>query len=331
MFPALPVSRLLFSLNDSDVPLHKPFNYLYALTQLTAYLPRDVQATVLNMLMAFLLNLLAVLFYDLGTVSSVTSYSLFAVLMTYLLVYAVLFYQTAKPLLSSASQSELDIVPFKVDLNTGPLTYRKMNSFRPLRELSEVDSVSARPGAGVFSMENEELDIVGNAAEYSDKSKDIECNNPQIGDMELLHNETELFDGAVVNEERSSELDSNYSPSKAAADSRMVDSASSVEAMEPSGGYMYRSVKSTFELQMQEIYNKVSSTVDIQQPPSPVTAVSGPAESADFPYYSGLSKADVRAMMDSSSGGLSELLLNLQKETAMVVSTTQQEQDDVDD
>jgi hypothetical protein len=113
----------------------------------------------------------------------------------------------------------------------------------------------------------------------------------------------------------------------------MVDSVNSIsmeeEAVEPSG-VMYRSAKSAFELQMQEIYSKVSSTVDIQQPPSPVPVPATAAES-DPTYYSGLSIVEVRAMLDSSGNGVNEMLLSLQKETAMVVSTTQQEQDDDDD
>jgi len=155
MFPALPVSRLLFSLNDSDVPLHKPFNYLYALTQMTAYLPRDVQAAVLNMFVAFLMNLLAVLFYYFGLVSTPAAVAVAAVVVICQLVYAVMSYEPAKPPTPGSTESDVDIVPFKVTLHAGGrLTYRKINSFRPLRSLSEaVDEVSARSraiSAGLF-------------------------------------------------------------------------------------------------------------------------------------------------------------------------------------
>jgi len=329
MFPALPVSRLLFSLNDSDVPLHKPFNYLYALTQMTAYLPRDVQAAVLNMFVAFLMNLLAVLFYYFGLVSTPAAVAVAAVVVICQLVYAVMSYEPAKPPARGTTESDLDIVPFKVTLHAGGrLTYRKINSFRPLRSLSEaVDEVSARSraiSAGLFrDGRGDEIDESALDSRGASKDKGLQVpygggnhtGSPQIGSRM----------SAVVYDAMSSEVDSN------AADSRMVHSASSSmeAAVEPSG-VMYRNAKSAFELEMQEIYSKVSSTVDIQQPPSPVHVPAAAAES-DPTYYSGLSIVEVRAMLDSSVSGVNEMLLNIQKETAMVVSSTQQEQDDDDD
>jgi hypothetical protein len=97
-------------------------------------------------------------------------------------------------------------------------------------------------------------------------------------------------------------------------------------AVEPSG-VMYRNAKSAFELEMQEIYSKVSSTVDIQQPPSPVHVPAAAAES-DPTYYSGLSIVEVRAMLDSSAGAALQKPLSVKKEASRVVSITQQEQDD---
>jgi hypothetical protein len=316
MFPALPVSRLLFSLNDSDVPLYKPFNYLYALTQMTAYLPTDVQAAVLNMFVAFLMNLLAVLFYHFGLVSAPGAVAVAAVVVICQLVYAVMSYQPAKPPSRGITESDLDIVPFKVTHAGGRLTYRKINSFRPLRSLSEaVDEVSARSRgaipAGLFrDGRGEEIDE--SALDSSGASKD---KGLQIPYGEGNHADSPQIGSRV----------------EAAGDGAVVHSASSSmeAAVEPSG-VMYRSVKSAFELQMQEIYSKVSSTVDIQQPPSPMPVPSAAAES-DPTYYSGLSIVEVRAMMDSSGSGVNEMLLSIQKETAMVVSSTQQEQDDDDD
>ena len=96
MFPALPVSRLLFSLNDSDVPLHKPFNYLYALTQMTAYLQRDVQAVVLNVALLVLLNVTAILCFQLRAVSSLALYVLLASIAGLIVAFGCFEYKPIK-------------------------------------------------------------------------------------------------------------------------------------------------------------------------------------------------------------------------------------------
>jgi len=94
MFPALPVSRLLFSLNDSDVPLHKPFNYLYALTQMTAYLPWDVQTVILYVALLVLLNVITIVCFELRTVSSPALYVLLASIAGLIVAFGYIQIQT---------------------------------------------------------------------------------------------------------------------------------------------------------------------------------------------------------------------------------------------
>jgi len=284
MFPALPVSRLLFSLNDSDVPLHKPFNYLYALTQMTAYLPRDVQATVLNMLMAFLLNLLAVLFYDLGIVSAPAAIAVAAGLVVLWFLSGYVSYRSDYPSRPFDSNDLSDRLPFQPQAYLRQ--YSKVNSFRPLLPLSAVS--------------------VPVAADQSTLRAGLFLDQQDEGDSRVVYEKEDRR--VLVN-------DIKLKPSAEAPTAAFA------------GVGEYGSVKSAFELQMQEIYNKVSSTVDIQQPPSPVTAVSGPAES-ELTYYSGLSKADVLAMRESTAGAIQLKPLSVMKEASRVVSTTQQEQDD---
>jgi hypothetical protein len=181
MFPALPVSRLLFSLNDSDVPQHKPFNYLYALTQMTAYLPRDVQAAVLNMFVAFLMNLLAVLFYHFGLVSAPASFAMFSLL--FLLLAAYLFWIAVLPLEADEKQSGSsleepdDIIIFDLRSALGDKLQSWLGdeaSKRPLQNLFELhrnietDQYKAQHRAGVFFFAVERENEIGDDEDSDD-------------------------------------------------------------------------------------------------------------------------------------------------------------------
>jgi len=142
MFPALPVSRLLFSLNDSDVPLHKPFNYLYALTQMTAYLPRDVQAVVLNVTLLVLLNVTAIVCFQLRAFSSIGLYVLLAGIAGLTVLFGCLEYRKINPLPSSA--------PTDDDIEEGHSKGSTRPVHRPLLELSEAPLRVAGKFAGEY-------------------------------------------------------------------------------------------------------------------------------------------------------------------------------------
>ena len=134
MFPALPVSRLLFSLNDSDVPLHKPFNYLYAPTQMTAYLPRDVQAVVLNMTLLVLLNVPTIVCFELQAVSSLALYVLLASIAGLIVAFGSFEYKPIK--------LHTMIAPNDDDVEEGhrkgsTISQERVAVHRPLLELSE--------------------------------------------------------------------------------------------------------------------------------------------------------------------------------------------------
>jgi biotin transporter BioY len=302
MFPALPVSRLLFSLNDSDVPLHKPFNYLYALTQMTAYLPRDIQAAVLNMFVAFLMNLLAVLFYDFGLVSAPAAFAVAAGLFVVLVLSAYLSYRSVYPgRLVTESDRVVDLLPFQPQAD--PRQYSQLNSFRPLLSLTAAAAAnqSSYQGGGLI-FDQQQVDQTGDS---SSRCPAV------IYEKEEDRQVQQLMNDVIKPRPSSAGLDNGIASSLAAS----------------VGGDEYDSAKSAFELQMQEIYSKVSSTVDIQQPPSPVPVLATAAES-DPTYYSGLSIVEVRAMLDSSAGAALQKPLSVKKEASRVVSITQQEQDD---
>jgi hypothetical protein len=301
MFPALPVSRLLFSLNDSDVPLHKPFNYLYALTQMTAYLPSDVQAAMLNMFVAFLMNLLAVLFYHFGLVSAPGAVAVAAGLVVLLVLTACLLYRSDFPgRLADSDLRLIDRLPFQPQADHKRYS-QQLSIFRPLLPLSAVAvNQSSYQGGGLF-FDQQVTDETGDSAIYEKEDLQVKL---------MINVIKPRPSSAGLNTDIASPLAYPEAPIGASV-----------------GGDEYGSAKSAFELQMQEIYSKVSSTVDIQQPPSPMPVPSAAAES-DPTYYSGLSIEEVRAMMDSSAGAALQKPLSVKKEASRVVSITQQEQDD---
>jgi hypothetical protein len=303
MFPALPVSRLLFSLNDSDVPLHKPFNYLYALTQLTAYLPRDVQAAVLNIFVAFLMNLLAVLFYYFGLVSALAAVAVAAGLVVLWVLFACLSYRSDYPGRLIDSDVRLaDRLPFQPQADRKQYS-QQLSSFRPLLPLSAAAAnQSSYQGGGLF-FDQQVTDEAGNRSSLLPVIFEKEDRQVKLMNYVIKPRPS----GAGLNTGIASPLEAPVGASV--------------------GGDEYRSAKSAFELEMQEIYSKVSSTVDIQQPPSPVHVPAAAAES-DPTYYSGLSIVEVRAMLDSSAGAALQKPLSVKKEASRVVSITQQEQDD---
>ena len=299
MFPALPVSRLLFSLNDSDVPLHKPFNYLYVLTQMTAYLPRDVQAVVLNIFVAFVLNLLAVLFYDFGLVSAPAAYAVFAALIVGCIFIAFLSYHPDDPKPPSGSDMS-DWLPFQ--LQADDRKYLKVNSFKPLLSLAAADqSNSKQLGCGIIFDQKDDGGLVTEKEQRQVSFNDIQLKEVDGGaDTRVAMHADEAADEVP---------------------------ATIVSAIEPpAGGDAYEGAKSAFESQMHEIYSKVGRTVDIQQPPSQLNSPN--PSLSELTYHSGLSMVDVRAILDSSAGAAHQKPLHLKKEAARVVSTTQQEQDD---
>jgi len=155
MFPALPVSRLLFSLNDSDVPLHKPFNYLYALMQMTAYLPRDVQAVVLNVSLLLLLNMIAILCYELRALSSIGLYVLLAGIVGLIILIGCLEYKPIK--MPTIAPNDDDVEEGHKGTETAG---RERAPHRPLLELSEALWREASGFAGEYVRRDEEGDTV---------------------------------------------------------------------------------------------------------------------------------------------------------------------------
>jgi hypothetical protein len=148
MFPALPVSRLLFSLNDSDVPLHKPFNYLYALTQMTAYLPRDIQAVVLNMTLLVLLNVTTIVCFELRAVSSLALYVLLASIAGLIIAFGRFEYKPIKLHTMIAPNDDDDDVE-EGHRNGSTSSQERVAVHRPLLELSE--ALSPRETANSFA------------------------------------------------------------------------------------------------------------------------------------------------------------------------------------
>jgi len=251
------------------------------------------------------MNLLAVLFYYFGLVSAPAAVAVAAGLVVLWVLFACLSYRSDYPGRLTDSDVRLaDRLPFQPQADRKQYS-QQLSSFRPLLPLSAAAAnQSSYQGGGLF---------------FDQQVTDETGDRPVIFEKE--DRQVKLMNDVIKPKPSSAGLNTGIASPLAYPEASIGASV---------GGDEYRSAKSAFELEMQEIYSKVSSTVDIQQPPSPVHVPAAAAES-DPTYYSGLSIVEVRAMLDSSVSGVNEMLLNIQKETAMVVSSTQQEQDDDDD